>query len=87
MLLDTLNIFNNFIIGLSHEIINRCNAETVVTAPVANGIATPAPDIPEQDLTNYLFAIPFEVDSIHMEGFTRSGNEVTWIKNGIVLIT
>jgi hypothetical protein len=66
------------------EYINSCKAETVVTVPVANGIATTVIDIPKQDLTNFLLAIHFAADSTHMESLTRIRNDVTWIINGIV---
>jgi hypothetical protein len=45
---------------------------------------TIATDIPKQDLTNFLLAIQLVADSTHMKGLTRTGNDVTWITNGIV---
>jgi hypothetical protein len=39
--------------GLPREFINSCNAETVVTVSVANGIEGTSSDIPKQDLTNF----------------------------------
>jgi hypothetical protein len=66
--------------------INRCKAETVVTAPIANGFATIATLIREQDLTNFLFAIQFAAEFTHMESFSRIVQVVTGITNGIVQI-
>jgi hypothetical protein len=69
---------------LPSEFINSWKDETVVTAPVINGTATTATDIPRQNLTYFLLAIPLAADSIHMEGLTRTGNNVTWRVNVIV---
>jgi hypothetical protein len=36
-------------------------------------------DMKSVDPTNFLLDIPFAPDNIHMEGLTRTGNDVTWI--------
>lgn len=36
--------------------------------------------------TNFLLNIPFAVDCTHMEGLTRTGNDVTWISDGQVSV-
>jgi hypothetical protein len=87
MLLDARNFSNNSLVGLPREFINSCKAETVVTATTANDLATTEIYLLKQDLTNFLFTILFEVDSTHMEGSTKTGNNVTWTINGIVRIT
>jgi hypothetical protein len=53
---------------------------------VTNGLVTTATDIPKQDLTNFS-AIPFAADSTHMKGLISTGNDGTWITNGIVQIS
>jgi hypothetical protein len=82
MLIEVLNFSNNAMVGLPRELINSSKAETVVTAPVTNGIATTATDIPKQGLTNFLLAIMFVADSTRIEGFTSTGNDVTSRTNG-----
>jgi hypothetical protein len=84
MMMDAITFSNNAMVRFPREFINSCKAEIIVTAPVANGIATTATDIPKQYLPDFLLAIPFAADSTHMEGLTRTGNDVTWITNGIV---
>jgi hypothetical protein len=53
MLLDKLNFSNNSMVGLPQEFINSCKAKTIVTASVANDLATTATDITSHDLTNF----------------------------------
>jgi hypothetical protein len=49
---------------------------TIAYSVVANDLVITATDIPRQDLTNFLLAIPFTADSTHMEDRTRTGNNV-----------
>jgi hypothetical protein len=86
MLFDALNFSNNSMVGLPREFINSYKAETVVTAHIANDLAITATDFPKQDLTNFLLAIRFAVDSTHMDDLVRTGNDVTPITNWIVQI-
>jgi hypothetical protein len=58
-----------------------------VIYPIANCLVTTATDIPKQELTDFLYSIPFAADFTHMECLTRIGNNATWITNGIVQIT
>ncbi len=69
-------------VELPPEFINSFKAETIVTTPLVNHVATVTADVSKQDLTNFLLAIPFAADSIHMEWLTRTGNDTTWITNG-----
>jgi hypothetical protein len=46
MLLDALHFSNNTMVGLPPYFIKSFKAETIITAPVANGIAPTATDIP-----------------------------------------
>jgi hypothetical protein len=87
MLLDKLNFSNTAMMVLPREFINSCKVETIITAPVVNGIATTATDILKQDLTNFLLTIQLAADSTHMDDLTRTDNDVTWITNGILQIT
>jgi hypothetical protein len=66
-------------VGLSREFINSWKAKTIVSSPVANGLVTTTNDLLKRDLMNFLLAIMFAVDSIHMEDVTRTGNDVTRI--------
>jgi hypothetical protein len=86
ILMDALNFSNNSLVGLPREFNNCGKTETVVTTPAAN-CTTNATGIPKQDLTNFLFAIPFAANSTRREGVTRTENDVTWITNGIGLLT
>jgi hypothetical protein len=87
MLLEALNFSNNSMAILPCEFINRCKAEIAVISPIANCLVTTATDIPKQELTDFLYSIPFAADSTHMECSIRIDNNITWITNGIVQIT
>jgi hypothetical protein len=86
ILWNILNFSKNPIGGLPREFINVCKVETIVSTLVANGLHIAATDLLKQDLINFLFAIPFAVDTIHMENLTRIRNDVTWIMNRAVQI-
>jgi hypothetical protein len=84
MLFDGLNFSNNLVVGLSREFINSSIVETIGNTLVADNFVTIAIDVPKKDLTNFLLAIPFAADSIHMKCLTRTCNDVTWITNETV---
>jgi hypothetical protein len=84
MLLDALNFSSNSMIWLPLEFINSCKTETIVNDLVANDLITTVTDISKQDCINFLLAIPFAADSTHMEGLTRTGNDVAQITNGVI---
>jgi hypothetical protein len=73
-------------VGLPREFITSCNAENSVATHVTYGTSITATDITNQDLANFLLAIPFAADSTDMEGPTRTGNDITSITNGIIQI-
>jgi hypothetical protein len=77
ILLDAMNFSNNSMVGLPREFINSCKGETIVTAPISNGLAITAADILKQDLTNFLLAIPFAADSTHTEDKTCTDSDAT----------
>jgi hypothetical protein len=54
MLLDELDFRNNAMVRLTRKFINSCKFETVITAPVENGLVTTAIDVPKQDPINFL---------------------------------
>ncbi len=85
MLFDALNFSNNSMIELLREFINSCQAETIVTPPVINGLVTT--DLLKHDPINFLLAIPFTIDSTRMEGIRRTGKDVACITNGIIHMT
>jgi hypothetical protein len=59
MLLDELDFRNNAMVRLTRKFINRCKVETVITAPVENGLVTTAIDILKQDPINFLIEYLF----------------------------
>jgi hypothetical protein len=67
MFLDALNFSNNSLVRLPDEFINSYKGETIVTAPIAKGLANTSTDLRKQNLTNFLLVIQFAVDSTHME--------------------
>jgi hypothetical protein len=85
MLLDALNFNNNMIAGLPSEYLNSCRPMTIITNNVvaANTAMVKNQTILNIDTTNFLLGIPFAADSSHMEGLSRTGNDINWILEGI----
>jgi hypothetical protein len=87
MLLDALNFNNNMIAGLSTEYLNSCRPKTTLTnkAAAANLAMVENSTIMNVNTTNFLLGIPFAADSSHMEGLSRTGNDINWIFEGIAV--
>jgi uncharacterized sodium:solute symporter family permease YidK len=79
-----MNFSNTSQVGLHRDFINSRKAEIAVTVSVVDYLAITTMNIFKQDFTNFLLAIQFGADITHMEGFTRTGNHATCIRNGIV---
>jgi hypothetical protein len=83
MLLDALNFNNNPIVGLPGEYLISCRPLKDFTVIQNNGgVSTYTQDLMSFDTSNFLLGIPFAADSSHMEGLSRTGNDINWIIEG-----
>jgi hypothetical protein len=88
MLLNTLNLNNNSLVGLPLDYYKRCFpvAETYTYVSIANGgVPTMDSNLIDNDITNYLLRIPFAADSSHMEGLVRTGSDINWATSGVTV--
>jgi hypothetical protein len=85
MLLDALNFNNNPLVGLPTEYLISCTPSLKYVTVANNGGMTYCSDMNYADTTNFLLGIPFAADSSHMEGLSRTGNDINWIIEGEII--
>ncbi|GMO24415.1 MAG: hypothetical protein Ta2E_13220 [Mycoplasmoidaceae bacterium] len=83
MLLDTLNLNNNSLVGLPLEFYTSWFHASSYNAVAAAGFITRNGGISNSYISNFLLGIPFAADGSHMESLSRAGSNVTWIIEGI----
>jgi hypothetical protein len=85
MLLDAFHFNNNTFVDFPTEYLISCTPMLKYVTFANNGDVTYNIDMNKADTTNFPLDIPFAADSSHMEGLSRTGNDINWIIEGEII--